>query len=133
MPYNGLAYGAAMPYIPFMQSVVQTHTFLAQAKRCGLSDEDVQDIVSVIAVEPEAGAVMAHSGGARKVRHAREGQGKSGGYRTIHYFGGGDIPVFLLAIYGKNDKANLTKAERNELARILPKLADAYRQRKDKL
>ncbi|MBE0599720.1 MAG: type II toxin-antitoxin system RelE/ParE family toxin [Burkholderiaceae bacterium] len=116
-----------------MQSVVQTHTFLAQAKRCGLSDEDVQDIVSVIAVEPEAGAVMAHSGGARKVRHAREGQGKSGGYRTIHYFGGGDIPVFLLAIYGKNDKANLTKAERNELARILPKLADAYRQRKDKL
>lgn len=133
MPYNGLALGAAMPYISFMQSVVQTHTFLAQAKRCGLSDEDVQDIVSVIAVEPEAGAVMAHSGGARKVRHAREGQGKSGGYRTIHYFGGGDIPVFLLAIYGKNDKANLTKAERNELARILPKLADAYRQRKDKL
>ncbi|WP_299212365.1 hypothetical protein [uncultured Tateyamaria sp.] len=41
------------------------------------------------------------------------------------------MPVFMLAIYGKNDKANLTKAERNELARILPKLADAYRKRKD--
>jgi hypothetical protein len=44
--------------------------------------------------------------------------------------GGGDIPVFALAIYGKNEKGNLSKAERNELARILPKLADAYRQRK---
>ncbi|MCA3438278.1 MAG: type II toxin-antitoxin system RelE/ParE family toxin [Rhodobacter sp.] len=116
-----------------MHSVIQTPTFLVQAKRCGLSDGDVQDIVAVIAAEPDVGAVMAHTGGARKVRHAREGQGKSGGFRTIHYYGGGDIPVFLLAIYGKNDKSNLTKAERNELARILPKLADAYRQRKDKL
>jgi hypothetical protein len=38
--------------------------------------------------------------------------------------------VFALAIYGKNDKGNLSKVERNELARILPRLADAYRQRK---
>lgn len=115
-----------------MQSVIQTSVFLTQAKRCGLSDEDVQEIVSVIAADPEAGAMMAGTGGARKLRHAREGHGKSGGYRTIHYFGGGDIPVFALAIYGKNEKGNLSKAERNELARILPKLADAYRQRKEK-
>ncbi|TMV43361.1 addiction module toxin RelE [Thioclava sp. BHET1] len=113
-----------------MQSVIQTPTFLAQAKRCGLSDDEIQRIVSVIALDPEAGAIMSNTGGARKLRHAREGQGKSGGFRTIHYFGGGDIPVFMLAIYGKNDKANLSKAERNQLANILPKLADAYRQRK---
>lgn len=37
----------------------------------------------------------------------------------------------MLAIYGKNDKVNLTKAERNELACILPTLADAYRKRKE--
>lgn len=122
-----------MPYRPTsMQSVIQTSVFLAQAKRCGLSDDDLQEIVAVIAADPEAGAVMAGTGGARKLRHARAGQGKSGGFRTIHYFGGGDIPVFALAIYGKNEKGNLSKAERNELARILPKLADAYRQRKDK-
>ncbi|MBX8818029.1 type II toxin-antitoxin system RelE/ParE family toxin [Ochrobactrum sp. MR31] len=115
-----------------MQSVIQTTIFLAQAKRCGLSDDELQEIVAMIAADPEAGALMAGTGGARKLRHAREGQGKSGGFRTIHYFGGGDIPVFALAIYGKNEKGNLTKAERNELARILPKLADAYRNRKDK-
>ncbi|WP_254892470.1 hypothetical protein [Roseovarius sp. A-2] len=39
--------------------------------------------------------------------------------------------MFMLAIYGKNDKANLTQAEHNELARILPALADAYRKRKE--
>jgi hypothetical protein len=114
-----------------MQTVISTPTFLAQAKRCGLTDDELKEIVSTIAFDPEAGAIMPQTGGARKVRHARKGQGKSGGYRTIHYFGGGDIPVFMLAIYGKNDKANLTKAERNELARILPTLADAYRKRKE--
>ncbi|TNM66136.1 type II toxin-antitoxin system RelE/ParE family toxin [Aliirhizobium smilacinae] len=114
-----------------MQSVIQTSVFLAQCKRSGLSDDEIQEIVSVIAADPEAGALMSGTGGARKLRHAREGQGKSGGFRTIHYFGGGDIPVFALAIYGKNEKGNLSKAERNELARILPKLADAYRKRKE--
>jgi hypothetical protein len=113
--------------------VIQTSVFLAQSKRCGLFDEELQEIVAVIVADPKGGALMAGTGGARKLRHAREGQVKSGGYRTIHYFGGGDIPVFALAIYGKNEKGNLSKAERNELARILPKLADAYRRRKDKV
>lgn len=121
-----------MPYSYHMLSVIQTTTFLAQAKRGGLSDDELQEIVAVIAADPEAGALIAGTGGARKLRHARPGQGKSGGFRTIHYYGGGDIPIFALAIYGKNEKGNLSKAERNELARILPKLADAYRQRKDK-
>ena len=133
MPHVALAYWAAMPYTWAMQSVIQTRTFLALAKRCGLSDNELQEIIAVIAADPEAGALMAGTGGARKLRHAREGQGKSGGYRTVHYFGGGNIPVFALAIYGKKDKGNLTKAEQNELAILLPKLADAYRKRKDKV
>lgn len=124
--------GMAMPYSTgTMQTVIQTSVFLVQAKRSGLTDVEVQEIVAVIAADPEAGAIMAGTGGARKLRHAREGQGKSGGYRTIHYFGGGDIPVFALAIYGKNEKGNLSKAERNELAAILPRLAEAYRARKE--
>ncbi|MEM7645071.1 MAG: hypothetical protein AAF366_21545 [Pseudomonadota bacterium] len=48
------------------------------------------------------------------------------------FFRGTDVPVFLLGIYGKGAKANLTKAERNDLARILPELADAYRARKQR-
>lgn len=127
-----LTYPTAMPYKYLVQSVIQTPTFLMQAKRCGLTDSEVQEIVAVIAVDPKAGALMPGTGGARKLRHAREGMGQSGGFRTIHYFGGDDIPVFALAIYGKNEKGNLSKAERNELASILPRLADAYRLRKDK-
>ena len=76
---------------------------------------------------PLAGTLIAGTGGARKLRHAGRGKGKSGGYRTIHYFGGEDVPVFLLSVYGKGTKADLSQAERNELARTLPRLADAYR------
>jgi hypothetical protein len=54
----------------------------------------------------------------------------SGGYRTIHYFGGDDLPIFLLSIYSKGDKVNLTKAERNELVVYLPLAAAAYRSSK---
>jgi hypothetical protein len=92
-----------------------------------LTDDEIIQIAAVIAADPLAGDLMAGTGGARKMRHAGRGKGKSGGYRTIHYFGGNDVPVFLLAIFGKGDKDNLTKAERNALATALPKIADGYR------
>lgn len=61
------------------------------------------------------------------MRFAGRGKGKSGGYRTLHYFAAADVPVFLLDVYGKGDKANLTKGERNALAKLTGLLADAYR------
>ena len=43
------------------------------------------------------------------------------------YYGGDDVPVFLLALIDKRQRENLSAAEKNELARILPQIADAYR------
>ena len=110
-----------------MHTVIWTATFLAQAKHCRLSEEEIDVIVNLLSDDPLAGDIMAGTGGARKLRLPGRGGGKSGGYRTIHYFGGSDVPVFLLAVYGKGAKANFSKAERNELAKILPQVADAYR------
>lgn len=70
---------------------------------------------------------MSGTGGARKVRFAGKGRGKSGGYRTIHYYGGDDVPLFLLALIDKSERESLTKAERNALAAELSQLADDYR------
>jgi hypothetical protein len=58
------------------------------------------------------------------------GVGKSGGYRTVHYFGGDDIPMFLLSVFGKSEKANLTKSECNDLAALLPGIAENYRRKR---
>lgn len=111
-----------------MQTVLLTPTFERQAKAAGLGEDDIAAIASALAADPLAGDLIAGTGGARKVRFARDGSGKSGGYRTIHYFGGEDVPIFLLALVDKRERANLTKAERNELAAILPKIAAAYRE-----
>jgi hypothetical protein len=58
------------------------------------------------------------------------GKGKSGGYRVITFYSGEDVPVFLLNVFAKNEKTDLTQAERNELKTVLAALADAYRRRK---
>jgi hypothetical protein len=110
-----------------MHSVILTGTFERHAKQAGLSEDEIGAIASWLAANPLAGDLIQGTGGARKVRFARPGKGKSGGYRTIHYFGGDDVPLFLLALVDKGDRANLTKAERNELAKLLPTLAQAYR------
>ena len=116
-----------------MQTVISTPEFLSQAKKHGLSQDEINAIVEYLATDPLAGEVMVGTGGARKLRHAGKGRGKSGGYRTIHYYGGDDIPVFLLTVYGKGAAANLTKAERNALAKILPVIGDAYHETTKKL
>ncbi|KQN79937.1 addiction module toxin RelE [Sphingomonas sp. Leaf67] len=95
-----------------------------------MSSDEQQAVVNLIAANPQAGDIMPGCGGARKLRVARPGGGKSGGYRVITYFGGGDMPTFLLAVFGKNEKTNLTKAERNALALLTKTLADSFRSKR---
>ena len=70
---------------------------------------------------------MVGTGGARKLRWAAKGRGKSGGVRVITFFGGPDVPVFLLTVFGKGERVNLSKAERNDLRKMLRRLAEEYR------
>lgn len=113
-----------------MHAVLLTPTFEKQAERAGLSDAEIQEIVSFLAANPMAGNVIKGSGGARKVRFARSGIGKSGGYRTIHYFAGEDVPLFLLGLIDKRKSANLSKEELNALSALLGRIAEAYRKGK---
>jgi len=49
-------------------------------------------------------------GGVIKQRVARQGQGRSGGYRTIIAFRSGDLSIFMYG-FAKNSKANLSDDE----------------------
>jgi hypothetical protein len=97
------------------QTVVETQAFIASAKGV-LADDERAETVDFIARNPRAGVLLA--GGIRKVRIAREGSGKRGGYRVVFFFGGGELPVFLLAAFAKNEKANLSKGELADLVRF---------------
>jgi hypothetical protein len=117
-----LAYTTALPYQNCMHTVLETIAYLAAAKDAGMSEAEMTAVVDVIAANPEAGEIMPGCGGARKLRVAKPGKGKSGGYRVITYYAGVDYPVFLLTVFGKNEKSNLTKAERNALAGLTKRL-----------
>jgi len=110
-----------------MQTVVETPDYLRDARNAGLTEGEQDSIVRVLAARPDAGVVIPGTGGARKLRFAGRGKGKSGGYRVVTFYGGRDVPVFLLNVFAKGDRIDLSAAERNELAKVLASLANAYR------
>jgi hypothetical protein len=110
-----------------MQTVIQTPEFLSDAKGSGLSDDDREAIVAEVAADPLIGDIMEGTGGCRKRRFTGRGKGKSGGYRTVHYYGGDDVPVVMLALINKGETENLSKAERNALRKELAGYAKDYR------
>lgn len=110
-----------------MHVVVETPDFIADAKATGITDEERSEIVKKLAKDPLAGDPIPGTGGARKVRFRGRGKGKSGGYRVITFCTGQDVPVFLLNVFAKGDRVDLSQAERNILRKELASLADEYR------
>lgn len=99
-------------------TVIEHPHYLKQAGKL-LTSEQMDEIVELLAANPEAGDVIAGTGGCRKLRYASvAGKGKSGGARVIHLYVTTGQKVHLLDIYGKGEKGNLTKAERNELTKL---------------
>lgn len=106
-----------------LHTVVELESFLKRARSI-MSDDERARIISFLAANPEAGISL--GGGLRKVRVAREGGGKSGGYRTLYVFGGDAMPLFLVTVFAKNEKDNLTKAEQAAAVALSKELLATY-------
>lgn len=106
------------------QTVVETPEFIRRANDIGLTDKDREDLVTYLAQNPEAGVSL--GGGLRKVRVARPGGGKSGGYRVLHFFRTPDMPLFLLTVFAKNEKANISRKEQEQLIKLCDLIAQTY-------
>lgn len=89
-----------------------------------MSDDERIALVDFLAANPDAGILL--GGGLRKIRFAREGAGKSGGYRTIYVFGGTELPIFVVTVFAKNEKDNLTKAEQAAAVALSKQLLSTY-------
>src|SRR5436309_15471330 len=109
-----------------LHTFVETPEFLTQARGL-LSEQERSELVDFLAHNPAAGDLMQGTGGARKLRWGAKGKGKRGGARVITFYGGPAVPAFLLTAFGKGDRANLNRAERNELRAILAQLVAEYR------
>lgn len=92
-------------------AVAESPQFIRDADALGLSDDERHAIITAVAADPLKGDEVRGSGGVRKVRFAGRGKGKSGGYRVITAYFGLDIPVYLVAILSKGDRADFSAAE----------------------
>lgn len=106
-----------------MQTVVELPEFIRRASEM-MTEADRLGLVDYIAANPEAGVSL--GGGLRKVRLPRTGSGKSGGYRTVYVFGGTHMPIFLLTVFAKNEKDNLSKKELSAAVQLSKALIDVY-------
>lgn len=109
-----------------MQTVALTHAFLRAAKQAGMTEGEIDDLVGFLAVNPTAGAEIAGTGECRKVRFAGRGKGKSGGYRIITFYTGARLPVFLITVFSKGERSNLSRAESNSLRAITKAIVEEY-------
>jgi hypothetical protein len=83
-----------------------------------LSEEERLAMEFFIACAPESHPVIPGSGGFRKARWARQGQGKSGGFRVIYFFLLEPGRIYMAAIFAKSRQENLSAADQNVLTRL---------------
>ena len=95
-----------------MHTVVETPTYLAVANKL-FSEEERADIVALVAADPECGDLVRGTGGFRKAR-------------VVYIWRNEIFPVFLITVFPKNEKENLSMAERNALKKRADSIFETY-------
>ncbi len=101
-----------------MNTVAELPSYISFAEK-HLTSEERQAIIDFLAKNPKAGDIMQGTGGLRKLRWGKGGRGKSGGVRVIYYFHNERLPLYLVTLFAKNERDNLTAEECNDLAKLI--------------
>lgn len=104
---------------------IQTKEFSSNWDRLGFQDDDLRRLELDIMSDPSKYPVIQGTGGLRKARFAFENRGKSGGVRVCYVDFVVKETIYLITVYPKNEKDNLSKAERNEIRKMLTILEDS--------
>jgi mRNA-degrading endonuclease RelE of RelBE toxin-antitoxin system len=98
-------------------TVAETPLFVRQAGE--VWDETERDaFVNFIAWNPEAGDVVPDTGGVRKIRWGRSGKGRRGGARVIYFYRDVHSPLYLLMVYTKAQREDLTPDEKRMVRKL---------------
>ena len=112
-----------MPYLWTME-IIRTRIYERKAGKL-LSSTEMLAAENEIVAAPEKWPVVSGTGGIRKARAAKGNSGKSGGVRIMYYFWLNEEAVYLLDVYAKNEKENLSDAEKKVLKTIIKGLKGA--------
>ncbi|MBG7621572.1 toxin [Herbaspirillum sp. AP02] len=104
-----------------MKAVFKETRLFENCRSQYLSDDAYAELQKLMMSNPQAGKLIADSGGLRKLRFpdARRCKGKRGGLRIIYYFWNGESQFWLLTIYGKDEMDDLTAEQRKLFKRVL--------------
>ena len=106
------------------RTFIQTLEFSKNWDALDYSDDDLRELEKNILYNSSEYPVIRGTGGLRKMRFALEGHGKRGGVRVCYV----DFPkyqtVYLITVYPKNVKDNLTLAERREIKKLIGYLCE---------
>ena len=75
-----------------------------------MDDDSYQKLQAHLVEHPDAGDLIQHSGGLRKIRWSGSGRGKRGGSRIVYYWDMGDR-ILMVYLFRKNERADLTPAQ----------------------
>src|ERR1700751_6346447 len=106
-------------------TVAERAVFMRQAGALWTEDERFE-FVDFIARNPEAGYLIPGSGGVRKVRWGRRGSGKRGGVRIIYFYHDPGMPLYLLMIYAKARRDDLSADARQTVQGLVGRLKAAH-------
>ena len=93
-----------------MRTVIETPTFEKLADKIWSEDERLY-FIKWISLNPLAGDVILGADGARKVRWSTKNQGKRGGVRMIYFNVSAQGVIYLITLYQKSDKENISTNE----------------------
>ncbi|MGI8689767.1 MAG: type II toxin-antitoxin system RelE/ParE family toxin [Thermomicrobiales bacterium] len=106
-----------------MEDVLPTFIYLPIFDRAAahlrITNDDLMAVEMELIADPRRGDVIPNTGGARKMRVALQGRGKSGGARAIYLYVEMKGRVYLIAVYAKNMRENLSEAEKKELRTLI--------------
>jgi hypothetical protein len=98
----------------FIETSVFTRTIVAL-----LDDQEYPALQLALLHRPQRGAVIRGSGGLRKLRWPRPGQGKRGGLRVIYFWDEASETFYMLFAYPKNEQEDLTVQQLRMLSRLV--------------
>lgn len=96
-----------------------------------LNEQEKDELIDWLSLHPDIGDIIQGTNGVRKTRWSYGGKGKRGGLRIIYYFRDLNMPIYLIAVYKKNEKMNITAKEKQMISQLVDELVDHWASKRE--